>query len=148
MRLAFFAAVLLAAAPAFAHHSFAAEYDGEKPITLKGVVTKVEWENPHMHFYLDETDDKGKVEEWKFEGFPPNMLVRQGWKRDVTLKQGDSSQYSHGKPVTYNVFIEDPRYSPRAGISRRPSCPCGQGSGCASTNVSRITRISSALKSC
>jgi hypothetical protein len=90
MRLAFFAAVLLAAAPAFGHHSFAAEYDGEKPITLKGVVTKVEWENPHMHFYLNVTDDKGKVEEWKFEGFPPNMLVRQGWKRDVTLKQGDS----------------------------------------------------------
>jgi hypothetical protein len=90
MRLAFFAAVLLAAAPAFGHHSFAAEYDGEKPITLKGVVTKVEWENPHMHFYLNVTDDKGKVEEWKFEGFPPNMLVRQGWKRDVTLKQGDA----------------------------------------------------------
>jgi len=90
MRLAFFASVLIAAAPAFAHHSFAAEYDGEKPITLKGVVTKVEWENPHMHFYLNVTDDKGKVEEWKFEGFPPNMLVRQGWKRDVTLKQGDT----------------------------------------------------------
>ena len=90
MRLAFFAAVLIAAAPAFAHHSFAAEYDGEKPITLKGVVTKVEWENPHMHFYLNVKDDKGKVEEWKFEGFPPNMLVRQGWKRDVTLKQGDT----------------------------------------------------------
>jgi hypothetical protein len=90
MRLAFFAAVLLAAAPAFAHHSFAAEYDGEKPITLKGIVTKVEWENPHMHFILDVTDDKGKVEEWKFEGFPPNMLVRQGWKRDVTLKVGDT----------------------------------------------------------
>jgi hypothetical protein len=90
MRLAFFAAVLLAAAPAFGHHSFAAEYDGEKPITLKGVVTKVEWENPHMHFYLNVTDDKGKAEEWKFEGFPPNMLVRQGWKRDVTLKQGDA----------------------------------------------------------
>ena len=90
MRLAFFAAVLIAAAPAFAHHSFAAEYDGEKPVTLKGVVTKVEWENPHMHFYLNVTDAKGKVEEWKFEGFPPNMLVRQGWKRDVTLKQGDA----------------------------------------------------------
>jgi hypothetical protein len=82
--------VLACAAPAFAHHSFAAEYDGEKPITLKGVITKVEWENPHMHFYLDVTDEKGKVEEWKFEGFPPNMLVRQGWKRDVTLKTGDS----------------------------------------------------------
>jgi hypothetical protein len=90
LRLALLAAVWITAAPAFAHHSFAAEYDGEKPITLKGVVTKVEWENPHMHFYLDVTDEKGKVEEWKFEGFPPNMLVRQGWKRDVTLKQGDA----------------------------------------------------------
>jgi hypothetical protein len=79
MRISFFLAVLIAAAtPSFAHHSFAAEYDGDKPITLKGVVTKVEWENPHMHFYLDVTDEKGKVEEWKLEGFPPNMLVRQG----------------------------------------------------------------------
>jgi hypothetical protein len=90
MRVSFFLAAALAAAPLLAHHSFAAEYDGEKPITLKGVVTKVEWENPHMHFYLDVTDEKGKVEEWKFEGFPPNMLVRQGWKRDVTLKVGDT----------------------------------------------------------
>ena len=90
MRVSIFLAALLTAAPAFAHHSFAAEYDGEKPITLKGVVTKVEWENPHMHFYLDVTDEKGKVEEWKFEGFPPNMLVRQGWKRDVTLKIGNT----------------------------------------------------------
>ena len=90
MRILFFLAALMANAPAFAHHSFAAEYDGEKPITLKGVVTKVEWENPHMHFYLDVTDDKGKIEAWKFEGFPPNMLVRQGWKREATLKVGDT----------------------------------------------------------
>jgi len=90
MRISFFLAVLIAAAPVFAHHSFAAEYDGEKPITLKGVVTKVEWENPHMHFYLDVTDDKGKIEAWKLEGFPPNMLVRQGWKREATLKIGDT----------------------------------------------------------
>jgi hypothetical protein len=89
MRALFALAVFVIAGPLFAHHSFAAEYDGEKPITLKGVVTKVEWENPHMHFYINVTDDKGKVEEWKFEGFPPNMLVRQGWKRDVTLKNGD-----------------------------------------------------------
>ena len=90
MRIVFLLAALIAAAPAFAHHSFAAEYDGDKPITLKGVVTKVEWENPHMHFYLDVTDDKGKIEAWKFEGFPPNMLVRQGWKREATLKIGDT----------------------------------------------------------
>jgi hypothetical protein len=90
MRALFVLAVLAITAPAFAHHSFAAEYDGEKPITLKGVITKIEWENPHMHFYLDVTDEKGQVDAWKFEGFPPNMLVRQGWKRDVTLKVGDT----------------------------------------------------------
>ena len=90
MRALFALAVVAIAAPAFGHHSFAAEYDGEKPITVKGVVTKVEWENPHMHFYLHVTDEKGKTEEWKFEGFPPNMLVRQGWRRDVTMKIGDA----------------------------------------------------------
>jgi hypothetical protein len=72
-----------------AHHSFAAQYDGNKPITLSGTVAKVEWTNPHMHFYVDVKDERGTVTQWRFEGYPPNMLVRQGWKRDVTLKPGD-----------------------------------------------------------
>jgi hypothetical protein len=72
-----------------AHHSFAAQYDGNKSITLSGTVAKVEWTNPHMHFYVDVKDEKGTVTQWRFEGYPPNMLVRQGWKRDVTLKPGD-----------------------------------------------------------
>jgi hypothetical protein len=97
---------------AYAHHSFSAEYDGNKPITLKGVVTKVDWTNPHMHFYLDVSTEAGEVEHWKFEGFPPNMLVRQGWKRDVTLKPGDTvtvyawlardgSKLAHSRQVTF-----------------------------------------------
>lgn len=73
-----------------AHHSFGAEYDAEKPITLKGVITKIEWANPHCHFYMDVTDSGGKVTNWKFEGYPPNVLARTGFKKDVTLKTGDS----------------------------------------------------------
>jgi len=72
-----------------AHHSFAAEFDAEKPVTLSGTVTQVDWTNPHMHFYLDVKSPSGTSTPWKFEGYPPNMLVRQGWKRD-TMKPGDS----------------------------------------------------------
>ena len=84
------AAWLLATAAVSAHHSFAAEYDGDKPITLSGVVAKLEWTNPHIHFYLDVKDANGGVTQWKFEGYPPNMLVRQGWKKDLSLKPGDA----------------------------------------------------------
>jgi len=72
------------------HHSFAAEYDASKPVTVKGTVARIDWANPHIHFYLDVKDDAGAVTQIKFEGYPPNMLVRQGWKRDATLKVGDA----------------------------------------------------------
>jgi hypothetical protein len=73
-----------------AHHSFAAQYDADKPITLSGTVAKIDWSNPHIHIFLDVKDQKGVVTQWKLEGYPPNMLIRQGWKRDVTLKPGDA----------------------------------------------------------
>ena len=73
---------------AAAHHSFAAVFDGDKPVSMTGQITDVEWTNPHFHFSLDVKDAAGKVTRWRFEGYPPNMLVRQGWKRDETLTPG------------------------------------------------------------
>lgn len=73
---------------AFGHHSFAAEYDGSKPVTLKGKVTQFEWVNPHSWVYIDVVDDKGNTVNWACETAPPNMLYRQGWRKD-SLKMGD-----------------------------------------------------------
>jgi hypothetical protein len=80
--------LLLIMAPVFAHHSFSAEYDSKKPIKLKGVVTKVDWMNPHVYFYIDVEDEKGGVANWAFEMGPPNGLQRAGWNRN-TMKVGD-----------------------------------------------------------
>jgi len=83
------AGLLLAAVPVVAHHSFAAEFDADKPFKLTGVVTKIEWQNPHTFFYLDVTDDRTKrVTNWAFEMGSPNGLMRNGWTRN-TLKVGD-----------------------------------------------------------
>jgi hypothetical protein len=80
--------LLLAVAPIMAHHSFSAEYDSKKPVTLKGIVTKVDWMNPHVYFYLDVTNEKGDITNWAFEMGPPNGLQRSGWTRN-TMKVGD-----------------------------------------------------------
>ena len=80
--------VLATAALLFAHHSFAAEFDANKRVTLKGTVTKVDWRNPHIYVYLNVKDDTGKVTEWACEGGPPNVLLRQGWTRN-SVKEGD-----------------------------------------------------------
>jgi len=91
--LGFFAlALILSAAwvtPALAHHSFAAEYDSKQPITIKGAVTKVEWMNPHVYFYIDVRDEQtGKTTNWAFEMGAPAVIQRNGWTRN-SMKIGD-----------------------------------------------------------
>ena len=83
------AVVLIGAVPVAAHHSFSAEYDATAMVTLKGVVSKVEWSNPHVHIYVDVKDETGKVTTWDTEGNPPTVLIRRGLTRDV-LKVGDT----------------------------------------------------------
>jgi hypothetical protein len=80
--------LVLAAPGVVAHHSFAAEFDAMKPLNLKGVVTKIEWSNPHTYFYMDVTGTDGKVVNWGMEMGSPNGLMRQGWTRN-TLHIGD-----------------------------------------------------------
>src|SRR5262249_3177923 len=99
-------ATLLAAcvaAPLFAHHSFAAEYDSTKPLKLNGAVTKIEWQNPHVYFYIDVRDEKtGQVVNWAFEMGAPAVIQRSGWTRN-SMKIGDlvmveGSQAKSGRP--------------------------------------------------
>lgn len=79
--------LLAAAIPVVAHHSFAAEYDRNRTITVTGSVTKLEWTNPHARLYVMGSDETGKTQEWDFELGPPNGLMRNGWRRD-SLKAG------------------------------------------------------------
>jgi len=110
--------LLAAAAPVAAHHSFAAEFDAAKPFKLTGVVTKVEWQNPHIWFYVDVKNADGSVTNWAFSGGAPGQLMRRGITKEA-LKPGlevivegfrakDASNNGFGQKVTYpdgrNVF--------------------------------------------
>ena len=87
---------LMLAVPVFAHHSFAAQYDRDKPITLVGPVTKIDWINPHARFFVDVKDANGKVVNWEVELGAPAMLMRRGWTRN-SIKLGES--------VTVSAFL-------------------------------------------
>jgi len=113
------------ALPALAHHSGAAEFDANKKFELTRVVTKVEWTNPHAHFYIDVKDANGNVANWNLELASPNVLIRNGWKRN-SIKPGDmvsvtgtqakdSSNYGSASVITFPdghklnfLYAEDP----------------------------------------
>jgi hypothetical protein len=107
--------LVVAPDPVFAHHSFAAEFDGNKKITVTGVVTKMDWVNPHAYIYLDVKGDDGVVVNWAIETGAPNMLYRQGWRKD-DLKAGDA--------VTVEAFLA--KDGSHTGAARTVKLPDGR----------------------
>jgi hypothetical protein len=102
------AGIVLTAIPLLAHHSFAAEYDSTKPISVQGTVRKLAWVNPHAYIYVDVKEADGKIVTWAFETLSPNALARQGWNRD-SLKYGD--------PVSVDGYrARDPRPLPDGSL--------------------------------
>ncbi len=97
------AAMLTAAPHTRAHHAFSAEFDAQKPLTMTGTVTKVEWQNPHTWFYIDVTDANGRVENWGMELASPNLLMRNGWTRS-SMQIGDvvTVEGFHAKNGSHN----------------------------------------------
>jgi Family of unknown function (DUF6152) len=126
---ALFLFVILAAAPLLAHHSFAAEYDSKKPVELKGTLIELEWVNPHAWIHMEVTDASGKVSKWDCELGSPNLLMRNGWRRDV-LKKGDviivsGSQAKDGSNLANakTVSLADGKRVFNAGSSGDPGTP-------------------------
>ena len=121
-------ALLLAAAPVWAHHAFSAEFDTEKPVKFKGTVTKMEWINPHAWIHIDVKGEDGKVTEWMIEAAAPNSLLRRGWTKNSLpvgteivvegFQAKDSANRANGSVITFTdgrkLFIGNPAGDPGA----------------------------------
>ena len=128
------ACLLFAAAPVFGHHSFGAEYDSTKPVTVTGVITVIQWTNPHFYFFMDVKDKSGEVANWKFEGYPPVVLNRIGWKKTETMLPGDTvtvfgwrardgTNWGHSRTVTFAKNGKKLESGPPAGNGDGGSTP-------------------------
>ena len=126
---------LVAAIPALAHHSFAAEYDSQKPVKVTGAVTRVDWQNPHAYFYVDvKNTETGRVENWAFEMGAPAVLVKQGWTKsslhvgDVIIVEGTRAKDGGTHGNARSVFMASTGKKLGAGSSegsgeRRAAAP-------------------------
>ena len=120
--------LLLTAGAASAHHSFAAEFDRDMPITVTGTVTKVEWANPHARFYIDAKDDAGKTVNWDFELASPNGLMRRGWNRnsmkigDIVDRDGPSRQEQPARRQREHGDARGRQEAVRGLVDRKRSC--------------------------
>jgi hypothetical protein len=119
------AGLVAAATPLLAHHSFSAEYDDKKPLTLTGTVNKIEWLNPHARFYVDVKEPDGQLVTWEFELGSPNQLTRRGWRR-TTLKIGDAVTVN-GYPAKDGAHLANARTVTMANGQRIFSGSAGDG---------------------
>ncbi len=124
--------------PALAHHSFAVEYDVAKPVSGTGVISKVEWTNPHMRVYIDVTDEKGTATTWNLELGSPNSVVRRGWK-PADLKPGEKITFKAfgGRSVLTRAAADSLTLSDGrsfTGASGSPDGPNTSGAGSAPAN--------------
>ena len=123
-------AALLASLPILAHHSFAAEYDATKPVTIKGKLVKMDWVNPHSWVHLTVVNAEGKAEEWGAETPPPNGLYRAGWRKDM-LKEGDeiAVQGFLAKDGSHTMWSQSVTFSDgrRMTLGSAPGAPVDKG---------------------